>query len=103
MVKPPWAVIEPRLGDPRSAFLRIGKALSAGGATVPDPLALDGVEVESGAAGGTGSPAAGRVGMNHGGEFTKLLATRQPTRAFLAAKPGKLRIPGPASRAPGVK
>ena len=95
-------MIEPRLGDLHGAFLGSRKALGAGGATVPGPIALDGIEVESGAAGGTGSPAAGRVGMNHGGEFTKLWAARQPTLASLAAKPAKLRILGALSRVPCV-
>jgi hypothetical protein len=91
-VEAPRAVIEPRLGDSHAAFLGARKALSAAGATVPDPVAFDGVEVESGAAGGTGSTAAGRVGMNHGGEFTKLFTVRQPARASFAADGGDLRI-----------
>ena len=100
MVEAPRAVIEPRLGDSHAALLGARKALSAAGATVPDPLAFDGVEVESGAAGGTGSPAAGRVGMNHGGEFTKLLSLKQPTRASFSAELANRRIRETTSRVP---
>jgi len=97
-VEAPRAVIEPRLGDSHAALLGARKALSAAGATVPDPVAFEGVEVEGGAAGGTGSTAAGRVGMNHGGEFTKLFSVRQPTRASFAADRKNLRIRETASR-----
>ena len=87
------AVIEPGLGDPHGALFGGRKALGASGTAVPDPFALDGVEAESGAARGTGSPAAGRVGMSDGGEVTKLFATRQPEgcrchRAWKLSYPG---------------
>jgi len=70
-VEAPRAMIEPLLGDPHGALLGSRKALGTSGATVPDSLALDGVEAESGAAGGTGSGATGRMGMNHDGEVTR--------------------------------
>ena len=93
-------MIEPLLGDPHGALFGSGKALGTSGATVPDSLALDGVEAESGAAGGTGSPAAGRVGMNHGGEFTKLLSLKQPRRAYFSAELENLRTQATTSRVP---